>query len=65
MDINLVKIRDTIAYHVMNFVMNTVASKEYRENLQYLMDAGVVELERQKSVNKTRAMLSGTNEETR
>ena len=46
MDFN--RIRNNIAHKVANFVLNTVATKEYNENLEYTYMLGIRELERRK-----------------
>lgn len=64
MDID--RTRNNIAHAVANWVLNTVATKDYNERLEFTYVLGLNELERRKDANKTRAMLGNTNyEETR
>lgn len=62
----MAKTQDKIAHAVSNWVLNTFASKEYRDGLEFVYVTGLAELERRKDANKTRAMLGSTDyEETR
>lgn len=51
------KIRDKIAHAVSNWVLNNVASADYRDRLDATYRLGVEELERRKAFNKDQAML--------
>ncbi len=51
------KTRDKIAHAVANWVLNTFATEEYRERLEFTYVLGMNELERRLDENKTRAML--------
>lgn len=62
----MAKNRDKIAHAVANWVLNTFASREYRDNLEFTYMLGIAELDRRLDSNKTRAMLGSTDyEETR
>lgn len=62
----MAKKRDTIAWAIANLVLNTIATKRYRDNLNFTISLGLAELERRKDANKTRAMLGNDDyEETR
>jgi hypothetical protein len=51
------KLRDKIAHAVSNWVLNNIATEEYRQRLDATYILGLEELERRKQQNKTRAML--------
>ena len=64
MDIN--RIRNNVAHKIANFVLNTLATEDYNERMEFTYVLGLQELDRRKEANKTRAMLGSTNyEETR
>lgn len=55
----MAKNRDKIVHAVANWVINTFASAEYKENLEYTYLLGMRELENRYEAKKTRAMLDG------
>lgn len=59
----MAKTRDIIAHRVANFVLRTVASKEYQDRLEFTYALGFQELERRMNANKNRAMLGNTDYE--
>lgn len=54
-------LRDRFAHAVANWVINTFATEKYRQNLEYVYQVGVLQLEKMaadaKDEEKTRAML--------